>query len=400
MKIQQYTRCSVLALLALGGVSSYAVGFRLPNQDPDAIARGNAFVATADNPSAIYYNPAGITQLEGNNARAGIYLVSAGIDYDSPSGASATAKSDFKPVPEFYYVYSPAQAPISFGLGFYAPYGLSLDWGNNPPFKVHAEKGDLLYLCFNPVIAAQVHPKLSLAIGPTVNYSWASFEQGLSPFTNDKIKVDGNGVAYGFTAGLRWQPHPQWAFGLSYRYTTKVNYDGDAKTTLPAPFNGPTSASSSITFPQYVVAGVSYRPTTNWNFEVDIDWCDWDNVNSIPIKGTPVGDLALVLNFESGFIYEFGVTRQFGKGYYGSVGYLYSENSSPDKTFNPIIPDSDLHLGSIGFGHRGKRWDWAVAYHFGYNPGRTVSGDTAYPLANGEYHTLNHAFNLAATFKF
>src|SRR6266404_4508730 len=88
------------AIISLGVVSTPAVGFRLPNQDPEAIARGNAFVATADNPSAIYYNPAGITQIQGQNLRAGVYLVSAGIEYESPSGIKATANSDFKPVPQ------------------------------------------------------------------------------------------------------------------------------------------------------------------------------------------------------------------------------------------------------------------------------------------------------------
>ncbi|MCX6925129.1 MAG: hypothetical protein NT154_18235 [Verrucomicrobia bacterium] len=43
----------------------------MPNQDAFAIGRGNAFVATADNPSAIYYNPAGITQLQEQNIHAG-----------------------------------------------------------------------------------------------------------------------------------------------------------------------------------------------------------------------------------------------------------------------------------------------------------------------------------------
>ena len=38
-----------------------ANGLRLSDQDAFATARGEAFVATADNPSAIYYNPAGIT---------------------------------------------------------------------------------------------------------------------------------------------------------------------------------------------------------------------------------------------------------------------------------------------------------------------------------------------------
>jgi hypothetical protein len=70
--------------------------------------------------------------------------------------------------------------------------------------------------------------------------------------------------------------------------------------------------------------------------------------------------------------------------------------------FSPIIPDSDLHLGSIGFGHHGKRWDWAAAYHFGYQPGRNVSGSLPGGPggADGKYEVLNHGFNIAATFKF
>ena len=63
----------ILASTVVLGVSlsenSYAIGFLLPNQDATAIGRGNAFAATADNPSAIYYNPAGISQLPGNQPR-------------------------------------------------------------------------------------------------------------------------------------------------------------------------------------------------------------------------------------------------------------------------------------------------------------------------------------------
>src|ERR1035438_1179990 len=90
----------LVAALVVGVLSTWADGYRLPNQDPEAIARGNAFVATADNPSAIYYNPAGITQLDGQNIRAGLYLVSGGYDYTSPSGQTVRANSDFQPVPQ------------------------------------------------------------------------------------------------------------------------------------------------------------------------------------------------------------------------------------------------------------------------------------------------------------
>jgi long-subunit fatty acid transport protein len=99
-------------------------------------------------------------------------------------------------------------------------------------------------------------------------------------------------------------------------------------------------------------------------------------------------------------MFEFGVTRKLPKNYFVSAGYIFSQNSSPDHDFNPVIPDTDLHLGSIGFGHKGKRWDWTVAYHFGYNPGREVNNDVTFPSANGNYQVLNHAFDVALTFKF
>ena len=396
---------TLLGVLALWPVGASAVGFRLPNQDPDAIARGNAFVATADNPSAIYYNPAGITQLEGQNIRAGLYLVSGGYTYDAPNGGEWKANSDFQPVPELYYVFSPQNTPLSFGLGVYEPYGLASEWGDNTPFWTEAEKGQLLYLTINPVIAWKIHPTLSIAIGPTFNYSQADFQQGIqSPFPglvpNGTFRLQGDGWDCGFNAGLRWQPREKWAFGISYHYLTTVDYYGTAETTPSPPYPPAVSTSASLRFPQFVVGGVSFRPTKNWNLEFDLDWTDWDNVNQIVINNTAFGPMVWPFNYQSSFMYEFGVTRQLGKGYFASLGYFYSENSSPDRDFNPIIPDTNLHLGSIGFGFKGKRWDWTVAYHFGYNPGRDVSNDQSFPLADGTYHVFNQAFNIAATFKF
>jgi long-chain fatty acid transport protein len=383
-------------LLAIVGSSAHAVGFRLPNQDPEAIARGNAFVATADNPSAIYYNPAGITQLEGNNVRAGMYFVSGGITYSSPRG-NAKVDGDFQPVPELYYVFKPKDSQFSFGLGVYSPYGLSVDWGKNAPFNLLAENGKVLYACFNPVVAWQLHPTLSIAVGPTINYSQADFESATPPpLVGGSFRFKGDGMGYGFNAGIRWQPAEQLAFGVNYRYETEIEYEGNS---VFAPYLPPTSTHGPLLYPQFVVAGVSYRPTRNWNLEVNVDWTDWSKVDQIVFNGTALGNIPLPLNLQSSLMYEFGVTRQLGNGYFGSVGYFYSENSSPDTYFNPILPDADLHLGSVGVGHRGKRWDWAAAYHFGYNGGRVVSGSLP-GLADGRYETLNHAFNIAVTFKF
>jgi long-chain fatty acid transport protein len=386
-----------VSLVFAGVHNASAVAFRLPNQDPEGIARGNAFAATADNPSAIYYNPAGITQLEGQTISAGMYLVSAHTEYTSPTGAKAQTDDKFQPVPQLYYVYSPTNSPLSFGLGVYAPYGLSLDWGT-PPFKTLAENGKLLYATINPIVAWKIHRTLSVGIGPTINYSEAELNRAMGIISGDQFRFKGHGVDYGFNAGLLWQPHEQWSLGVNYRSATKINYRGESEAN---PIFAPRGTSASIPFPQFVVGGISFRPTEKWNVEFDVDWTDWNSVNTVQFKNTSFGTVPFVLNYQSSFMYEFGVTRKFANGYFASIGYFYSENSSPDANFNPIVPDGDLHLGSFGVGHKGKRWDLTVAYHFATNgDGRVVRGSTPAGLADGTYKTFNQAVNFSAVFKF
>src|SRR5437867_10184433 len=96
--------------IALSSDSVFGLGFRIPNQDAAATARGNAFVATADNPSALYYNPAGITQLEGHNVQIGAHLLSVNSHFEAATGGvEADTKFEVLPVPQLYYVYSPKQ---------------------------------------------------------------------------------------------------------------------------------------------------------------------------------------------------------------------------------------------------------------------------------------------------
>ncbi|MDB6021939.1 MAG: Membrane protein involved in aromatic hydrocarbon degradation [Pedosphaera sp.] len=401
------------AWLTLGAMSflacdATAVGFRLPNQDPEGIARGNAFAATADNPSAIYYNPAGITQLEGQNLSAGLYLISAGVKYQGPGNASAASKTDFQPVPQFYYVNAPKDSPFALGLGVYVPYGLGMDYGNSSVFRNVAQNGHLLYATVNPVAAWKITPELSIAAGPTINYSKVDFNQGLGLPGFSQFHFVGDDYAFGFNAGARYQPIKQLAFGVNYRYQTDMNYQGHSSAYVPGAFNFASTTSASIHFPQFVAGGISYRPTENWNIEFDLDWTDWNSVKQATFNGTvfgtPIPNLAF--NYRSSFMYEFGVTRQLPKGYFVSAGYIYSENSSPDANFNPLIPDSNLHLFSVGTGHKGRRFGWAVSYTVAYQPNRTVSGSsfnnplTPGTTVDGNYRVLNNAINASVSLKF
>ncbi|HEY1789210.1 MAG TPA: outer membrane protein transport protein [Verrucomicrobiae bacterium] len=383
----------VIALTLASAESSRAVGFLLPNQDPEAIGRGDAFTATADDPAAIYYNPAGITQLQGAQVSLGLYGISAHTSYSSPSGSAHTdANPQF--VPQIYAVDTFKKVPISIGLGINAPYGLGVNWGDNPPFSSVAQKGKLIYLSANPVIAWQICKMLSVAAGPTINYSEATFQN--DPF-GQQLHFQGDDVSPGYTFGILFQPHPMWSFGVDYRSETSLNYSGKFANWTAG---NSVETSAKINFPRTALGGISFRPTPDWNLEVDLSWTQWSKISQITFQNSPFGvPISLTLDYRDSFIYDFGVTRQLGKGYYASVGYIFSEMSNPNANYNPIDPDANLHLGNFGFGHRGEHFDWAVAYQFAYNGGRTVVGDSN-TSADGTYKTFNNAVNASVTVKF
>src|SRR5579862_9052813 len=128
-----------------------ANGFRLASQDGFATARGEAFAATADNASAIYYNPAGITQLEGNNVRGGLYGIYLDNSFNPPSGAPNSGNTyrssdDLAAVPQLFFTCTPKDWFVSFGLGVYAPYGGKLNWPQDTGFRSVATQSSLQYL--------------------------------------------------------------------------------------------------------------------------------------------------------------------------------------------------------------------------------------------------------------
>ena len=133
---------TLISSAALTPPSLMAAGIRVPDQDHVATARAEAFAATADNPSAIYYNPAGISQLDGQNISLGVYGISLGSRYEN-GGTSFDTKSKIQALPQVYYTAKCPKYPLTFGVGFYSPYGLGMEWPENTPFNSLAKRGEL-----------------------------------------------------------------------------------------------------------------------------------------------------------------------------------------------------------------------------------------------------------------
>ena len=65
-----------------------AGAFRIFDHSASATGQGGAFTAQADDPSAVYFNPAGMTQLSGIQTSAGTLLLGGSTRFTSPSGMS------------------------------------------------------------------------------------------------------------------------------------------------------------------------------------------------------------------------------------------------------------------------------------------------------------------------
>lgn len=87
---------SVFLLTALiysaTGYSDSALGsvFRLLDQSASGVGQANAVTAQADDPSAVYYNPAGMTQLPGLQVYTGGLFVGGSTKFTNAAGASTT----------------------------------------------------------------------------------------------------------------------------------------------------------------------------------------------------------------------------------------------------------------------------------------------------------------------
>ena len=385
--------------------TAHALGFRLADQDPLATARGNAFVATADDAAAVYYNPAGLTQLDGHQVRIGAYGIGLEYDFTPAGGAAFRTKSRADLVPQIFYADSLRDWPVAFGLGLYSPFGLAIEWPENPQFGALYEK--LTTLTLNPAVAWQVHPTLSIAAGVTVNYANLELRQrALTAVPGSVNRFEGDDFDTGYNLGVLWQPMKAHSFGVTYRSTTTQNLTGTATTTGAGGLDGSGAASARVPFPRIVTCGYSFRPTPEWNFEFNADWTQWERLTTVNFQ-QPAGTFPVAFNWRSSWCYEFGVTRRLADGWRVSAGYIFSENSAPSANFLMLVPDLDRHIFSVGVGRQLGRVNWDVGYQLGWGPGRTVAGSALpFPLpansatADGHYTFLSHALTAAIGFRF
>ena len=284
---------------------AHAGGFEIPDNGAQSLGRGAAFVAKADDGTAIYYNPAGLARQRGTRLYAGGNLIlhsfefqRAGAFPDDPKEASSPwGQSPFPVVTNaggpFFAPFVAASTDfatfdrLTVAIGAFGPSAV----GNRTfPLAIRnapaASRYDFIQsrstIIFPTASAAyRVTPWLDLGFSAhlvlgkfdqtTVSYA----DLGQCPNVESQL-CDSRGTlvasatSFGGTFGALVRPSPSFAFGLSVR--TPVTLDAEGTLSPQPPVSAPVQVAPGQAFltlklPLVVRAGARYI-SMDGDFEV------------------------------------------------------------------------------------------------------------------------------------
>ena len=403
--------CMVVIAVAAGimvcASTSFSAGFRLPEQDSAAMGMASAFVGQADNPSAAWYNPAGITQLDGTRISAGVIAISPDLTHENNTvnpGTTDGSKRAVEYTPHLYATHK-LNDQFSVGFGINSPFGLTTNWDqNNSSTKYVATYSRVETVEFNPNIALKVNDNLSLAVGIDYVHLRATLEKkvfvvlpGPIVLGDHNFRLSGDSDGLGVNAALKYKFTDALHAGLSYRSRIKVDIDGTAELTGgPAATNAP--ASTSITLPDILQFGVSYRPTDNLIVNVDLEYTWWSTYDRIQVTSpNPLFNSTDPKNWENVWCFRIGGQYKISDQWKVRAGYLYDQNPVKEQYFENRIPDSDRQAVSLGGGFTTGNVTIDAAYMYLMFNKRTISNSQEDNVAPpGFVNSLNGTYKSSA----
>jgi long-chain fatty acid transport protein len=338
----------------------------------------NAFAAQADDPSALHYNPAGMTQLRGLQFMAGALISGGSTGFISPTGM--TAKGDRNgsaawPPPAHTYITANLQdlglralGDLSVGIGLTVPFGSLTRWPNDGPFRSATTFSTLPLLDIKPTLAYKVIENVSLGLGADI-YTFTGLvgeghaEKQSIPAAGVKTELFGKDTAAGFNASLLYtalrnaEGRPLANIGIVYRSQATLHLSGE----LLANGAKVSDARATLVLPQIITGAIAIWPVRTkereWKLEMDVDYVGWKSVRNLDVtlgNGATIAQphywrstYAVMLGTE----YKWLVLESLQNWEVAlRGGYTNQQTQMPDLTYDPGIPSSDLHVVGGGLG--------------------------------------------------
>lgn len=377
--MKRFFKLSVILGLMVGLCSGlYPNGFNLNSNGTKALTMGGAFIGLADDYSAVFWNPAGLTQMKQTTlAFFGTDIIpSASYQFAYPGLFSIDTKAESK----HYFsgsagFFKPLSEKVVVGIYGYIPTGLGVTWKGNELAALTEGTGYewdtyVGIITVSPVIAFKLSEKFSLGAAFNISYGFAQLSRpGLGQYSEDT-----NDVAFGATIGMLVKPSEKFSFGLTFRTPLKVNLSGEA-TMTGAPLLGlpaTDDALREITFPMWLGAGIAIKPTDKLTITADAQYTNWKVMDTIPMEFTNPGwklffenGAALRLDWKDCVQIRFGLEYKTSEKFAIRAGYYYDPNPSPLKTRTILLPEMTFNFFTFGFGYHTEK----VTIDFGFEYG-------------------------------
>ncbi|PZU58882.1 MAG: long-chain fatty acid transporter [Sphingobium sp.] len=361
------SRNTALAL-SLGGLlastPALAGGFYIQEQSPLETGRAmSGGAAAADDPSIVFYNPAGMTALSGVQVSAGVNALMAdarqinrgtvrtvpGLPVSVPVSGNdgGQAFDSVIPIPSFY-----ATAQLSdrvwAGIGVNAPFGLKLKYDDNFFGRYDSLYTDLKTYNIQPSLAYKLSDNLSIGGGVDVQYVKVTLTNALpnlSPLASDGFaRVKGDDWSVGWNAGIFYTAGDT-NFGLSYRSGIKHHLTGTYQVTgLLGPLaagNVELPATAPLDLPDIVIGSVTHHFSDRTRGMLSARWYNWSKMKSIAI--TPEGGSTSVkeLHYKDSFSYSLGVEHDLNDTLTLRAGSMFDKSPTNTQYLTTRVPDGD-----------------------------------------------------------
>jgi len=349
---------ALLPALLVAGSSAHAGGFILNDHGASATGRADAVVATVDDGSAIFYNPAGIAQKDGINVYFGGSLILPFATFTEQTTGEETDADRPTSVTPTLYVHGQLNEFLHLGLGLYAPFGSSSSWPENSPGREQSRETTLRTFFISPVVGVNlsslVPGKLTIGGGFDLVPADVDLRRDLL-FGEDvgTVRLGGDGLGFGGRIGVQYAPNDSLAFGLAYRSKVGIKFSGDGDFDIAPPYRASLppdgEISAEVTLPQSVLAGASYRPIPQLEIEFDVNWIDWRDFESLNVV-LPDGETTSV-PYEWNDVLVLRLGAEYSMPELGldiRGGYAYDPTPAPDETLGFAPPDANRHVVSVG----------------------------------------------------
>lgn len=401
----------VLTGVAAATSTALAAGFQLTEQS--SLGAGRAYAGAGivgDDLSAVHYNPAGMTLLEGTRFQAGGVWIGLNADYSSDiSGESENGRLKGQMIPAGYVTHQ-VNDQVWLGFAMTVPFGMGTEYSKDWEGAGRGTNAKIYTFDMNPSIAWKVNDFLSIGGGISVQYAKAELGMGLS----GKIghgKVEADSWDWGYNFGLMISPTDKLRFGLAYRSSIEHEAEGDTKLSgmaIPTLEGEQFGMNTTIETPDTIMLTSTWEATEQLRLSGLIRWANWSKFKELKIKNElsvaiesglgPNAALFKQLNIENDWqdtwLFSVGADYKINSAFTVRGGIAYETSPIDDQsTRMAVIPDTDrlwLSLGASWYATKDLQFDVGATYLMGVGDKDLYSDTKSHGGKKiGEYDSLD-----------